>query len=187
MQETPGSFPGLGRSPGGGHGNPFQYSCLENSVSRGAWILPAWWKQPPNNSGTFFFHTRQRLPSKVAYKWTILIFPLSIFSVLMVFFFRLCSDVLSCSYLGNYCKTTQVLQIPEAKMGIITEGGYQGTVISSPDRSLGFLNTDSANKSAESLWNSSALSSLFLKLNNVLIISLPCILFPQILFKERKL
>ena len=152
---------------------------------------PEYFLHDENNPQTiqvpFFLHTRQRLPSKVAYKWTILIFPLSIFSVLMVFFFRLCSDVLSCSYLGNYCKTTQVLQIPEAKMGIITEGGYQGTVISSPDRSLGFLNTDSANKSAESLWNSSALSSLFLKLNKVLIISLPCILFPQILFKERKL
>ena len=26
----PGSVPGLGRSPGGGHGNPLQYSCLEN-------------------------------------------------------------------------------------------------------------------------------------------------------------
>ena len=25
-----GSIPGLGRSPGGGHGNPLQYSCLEN-------------------------------------------------------------------------------------------------------------------------------------------------------------
>ena len=25
-----GSIPGLGRSPGGGHGNPFQYPCLEN-------------------------------------------------------------------------------------------------------------------------------------------------------------
>ena len=29
--------PGLGRSPGGGHGNPLQYSCLENSMDRGAW------------------------------------------------------------------------------------------------------------------------------------------------------
>ena len=28
---------GLERSPGGGHGNPFQYSCLENSIDRGAW------------------------------------------------------------------------------------------------------------------------------------------------------
>ena len=31
-----GSIPELGRSPGGGHGNPLQYSCLENSVERGA-------------------------------------------------------------------------------------------------------------------------------------------------------
>ena len=32
-----GSIPGLGRSPGGGHDNPFQQSCLENPVDRGAW------------------------------------------------------------------------------------------------------------------------------------------------------
>jgi len=32
----PGSVPGLGRSPGEGNGNPFQYSCLENSMDRGA-------------------------------------------------------------------------------------------------------------------------------------------------------
>ena len=31
-----GSIPGLGRSPGGGHGNPVQYSCLENPMDRGA-------------------------------------------------------------------------------------------------------------------------------------------------------
>ena len=30
------SIPGLGRSPGGGHGNPLQYSCLENLIDRGA-------------------------------------------------------------------------------------------------------------------------------------------------------
>ena len=30
-------IPGLGRSPGGGHGNPLQYSCLENPTDRGAW------------------------------------------------------------------------------------------------------------------------------------------------------
>ena len=29
--------PGSGRSPGGGHGNPLQYSCLENPMDRGAW------------------------------------------------------------------------------------------------------------------------------------------------------
>ena len=33
-----GSIPGLGRSPGGGHGNPLQYSCLENPMERGAWL-----------------------------------------------------------------------------------------------------------------------------------------------------
>ena len=32
-----GSVPRLGRSPGGGHGNPHQYSCLENPMDRGAW------------------------------------------------------------------------------------------------------------------------------------------------------
>ena len=30
-----GSIPGLGRPHGGGHGNPLQYSCLENSMNRG--------------------------------------------------------------------------------------------------------------------------------------------------------
>ena len=32
-----GLIPGLGRSPGGGHGNPLQYSCLENPMDKGAW------------------------------------------------------------------------------------------------------------------------------------------------------
>ena len=31
------SVPGSGRSPGEGHGNPLQYSCLENPMDRGAW------------------------------------------------------------------------------------------------------------------------------------------------------
>ena len=30
------SIPGVGRSPGGGNGNPLQYSCLENPTDRGA-------------------------------------------------------------------------------------------------------------------------------------------------------
>ena len=32
-----GSIPGSGRYPGEGHGNPLQYSCLENPMDRGAW------------------------------------------------------------------------------------------------------------------------------------------------------
>ena len=36
------TIPGWGRSPGEGNGSPFQYSCLENSIDRGAWraIVP---------------------------------------------------------------------------------------------------------------------------------------------------
>ena len=35
-----GLIPGSGRSPGGGNGNPLQYSCLENPMDRGAWQAP---------------------------------------------------------------------------------------------------------------------------------------------------
>ena len=38
-----GSVPGLGRSPGEGNGNPLQYSCLENSMDRGAWQATVHW------------------------------------------------------------------------------------------------------------------------------------------------
>ena len=34
-------IPELGRSPGGGNGNPLQYYCLENSMDRGAWCATA--------------------------------------------------------------------------------------------------------------------------------------------------
>ena len=36
----PSLIPGLGKSPGEGHGNPLQYSCLENPMDRGAWQAP---------------------------------------------------------------------------------------------------------------------------------------------------
>ena len=38
-----GSIPGSGRSPGGGHGNPLQYSYLENLMDRGAWRAMIHW------------------------------------------------------------------------------------------------------------------------------------------------
>ena len=38
-----GSIPGSGRSPGGGNGNAFQYSCLENPMDRGAWWAMVHW------------------------------------------------------------------------------------------------------------------------------------------------
>ena len=34
-----GSIPGSGRSPREGNGNPLQYSCLENPMDRGAWLV----------------------------------------------------------------------------------------------------------------------------------------------------
>ena len=39
-----GSTPVSGRCPGGGNGNPLQYSCLENPIDRGAWqaIVSPW-------------------------------------------------------------------------------------------------------------------------------------------------
>ena len=53
-----GSTAGLGRSPGGGNGNPLQYSCLENSTDRGAWwatvhgVLKNWTRQSDFHSLT---------------------------------------------------------------------------------------------------------------------------------------
>ena len=38
-----GSIPGSGRSPGGGHGNPLQCSCLENPMDRGTWRVTVHW------------------------------------------------------------------------------------------------------------------------------------------------
>ena len=36
-----GLIPGWGRSPGGGHGNPLQYSCLDNHMERSCWKATA--------------------------------------------------------------------------------------------------------------------------------------------------
>ena len=38
-----GLIPGLGRSPGGGHGNPLQYSCRENPMNRVWWAIYSSW------------------------------------------------------------------------------------------------------------------------------------------------
>ena len=43
MQENSGLIPGSRRSPGGGNGNPFQYSGLENSMDRGTWRATVHW------------------------------------------------------------------------------------------------------------------------------------------------
>ena len=60
-----GSIPGLGRSLGGGNGNPLQYSCLENPTDRGAWWAAVHGvaksqTQLSNFTFTFHFHALQK-------------------------------------------------------------------------------------------------------------------------------
>ena len=56
-----GSIPGLGRSPGGEHGNPLQYSCLENPMRSGAWqttvhgVTKGWTLLKRQHARTFFW------------------------------------------------------------------------------------------------------------------------------------
>ena len=49
-----GSIPGLGRCPGGGHGNPLQCSCLENPMDRGAWRAPVHWVAELGTTGSTY-------------------------------------------------------------------------------------------------------------------------------------
>ena len=54
-----GTVPGSGRSPGEGHGNPFQYSCLENLMDRGAWWATVYGVAKSQTQQTV--HTRTRM------------------------------------------------------------------------------------------------------------------------------
>ena len=56
-----GSIPGLGKSPGGGNGNPLQYACLKNPMDRGAWwaTVHKVTKSQIRLSNLAFMHTRQ--------------------------------------------------------------------------------------------------------------------------------
>ena len=51
-----GSIPGSGKSPGGGHGNPLQYSCLENSMDKGDWQATV--HRVTKESGITHLHTQ---------------------------------------------------------------------------------------------------------------------------------
>ena len=48
---------GLGRSPGGGNGNPLQYSCLGNPMDRAAWGYSLWGHKEPDTSEPLATHT----------------------------------------------------------------------------------------------------------------------------------
>ena len=82
-----GSIPGLGRSPGGGHGNPFQYSGLENSMGRGAWQA-AVYRITKSQTG---LSTRSRVKWAVGHH-TLMILPCDCGQSLPA----LCSDILIC-------------------------------------------------------------------------------------------
>ena len=64
-----GSIPGLRRSPGGGHGNPLQCSCLENPMDRGAWrALVCWVTKSQTKPHMLILHdllVRKNSPYKV--------------------------------------------------------------------------------------------------------------------------
>ena len=53
-----GWIPGSGRSPGGGHGNPLQYSWLENPMDRGDWRAPWGHKELDTTEATEDTHTK---------------------------------------------------------------------------------------------------------------------------------
>ena len=58
MWEAPGSILGSGRSLGEGDGNPLQYSCLENSMGRGAWGYSSWGHKESDMTEHFHFGRR---------------------------------------------------------------------------------------------------------------------------------
>ena len=72
-----GSIPGWGRSPGEGNENPFQYSCLQNSMDGGAWQVTVRrvtksWTQLSNFTFTFMFQGLDQLIPFHLYNYTII-------------------------------------------------------------------------------------------------------------------
>ena len=60
-----GSIPGLGRSPGGGHGNPLQYSCLENPRGQRSLASYSPWGHKESD-------TTERLSTHTPYQWSVI-------------------------------------------------------------------------------------------------------------------
>ena len=63
-------IPGLGRSPGGRHGNPFQYSCLENPMDRGPGGLQSMGLQRFRHNWSDFVHAHTLTQLVIPYRWT---------------------------------------------------------------------------------------------------------------------
>ena len=70
-----GLIPGSGRSPEGGHGNPLQYSCLENSTGGGAWKYSPWGRKSQTQLSDWA-HTHT-----VYYGWESLVITVHVFKL----------------------------------------------------------------------------------------------------------
>ena len=63
-----GSIPGLGRFPGGGHGNPLQYFCLENLIDREAWLATVHRVAKSQDTTEATWHAHKIIPITFALK-----------------------------------------------------------------------------------------------------------------------
>ena len=71
-----GSIPGSGKSPGVGHSNPLQYSCLENPMDRGAWqatVHRVTWTELKRFITCEYIHNRDHVVPKDPSRHTFLI------------------------------------------------------------------------------------------------------------------
>ena len=66
----PGSIPGSGKSPGEGNGNPFQYSCLENPMDRGAWWATVHGVAKSQTRLSDFTHTHTHTHTQVGHSFS---------------------------------------------------------------------------------------------------------------------
>ena len=63
-----GLIPGMGTSLGGGHGNPLQYSCLENPINRGAWRSAWGWKESDTTERLSTAHTQHNTAQRLIFQ-----------------------------------------------------------------------------------------------------------------------
>ena len=75
--EDPGFIPGLGRFPGRGHGNPLQYSCLENPMDTRAWwatvhgVTKSWTRLKPLSMHLHTQKARETCPINAAWSMSL--------------------------------------------------------------------------------------------------------------------
>ena len=75
-------MPETGRSPGGGNGNPLQYSCLENLMGRGDWSFTSTWHSHTAPTTLLLCYTQTFLLSQLAFSTS------HLFGLLLCIFFR---------------------------------------------------------------------------------------------------